>query len=633
MVGRLIYGAKWADFSTTLLATLSPSYLPQLLEKQVKTAIYEKDTHSFANPEHVRVKSLDLKLEVDFDKREITGLATFKVERTSADKSQPLVLDTRGLKIRVVALKSDGDNSVTVEYKLGKEVPILGQSLTIPLPEKVDLVYVVYTTGPHASALQWLSPAQTAGKKRPYLFTQSQAIEARSWVPCQDTPGVRFTYKATVKTPSDLLAVMSMLATIRNKSLWTGEYKFEMDQPIPSYLLALAVGDIAFRTGCRTGVYAEPSIVDKAALEFSDLETMVRECEKLYGPYRWTRYDVLVMPPSFPFGGMENPRLTFFSPTIIAGDKSLVSVAAHELAHSWSGNLVTNATWREFWLNEGFTFYLERRIMEAVFGKARADAEAVLGKRSLMKEMAGLPKPDQVLHIDLKGRSPEDGLTDVPYEKGALFLKHLEAIYGREAFDAFLKAYFAKFAFQSITTATFAKYLEENLLKGDPAKAAKANVQEWLYQPGIPAGAPDPSAATFAKVEELAKDFVSGKTKAAELPAKTWTTQEWLHFLDSLPATTNKEQMKELDAAFALTKSGNSEVIFQWLLLAVKHGYEPAYPRLESFLTEQGRRKFLKPLYEELMKTSDGKERAAAIYKLFARPYHLPRAPIRSTRS
>jgi hypothetical protein len=325
------------------------------------------------------------------------------------------------------------------------------------------------------------------------------------------------------------------------------------------------------------------------------------------------------MPPSFPFGGMENPRLTFASPTIIAGDKSLVSVLAHELAHSWSGNLVSNATWRDFWLNEGFTVYLERRILEAVYGKARADAEAVLGRRSLERELAELPKPDQVLHIDLKGRSPDEGLTDVPYEKGALFLKHLEAVYGREKFDEFLKGYFAHFAFQSITTDQFAAYLGEHLLKGDPAKA---NAREWLNGPGLPADAPNPVSAALAEVEKLAKAFTAGTVAAADLPGKTWSAHEWAHFLTSVPADLGKDKLVALDAAFGVTKSGNSEVVFQWLMLAVRNDYDRANDRLERFLTEQGRRKFLEPLYRELVKTPAGKERALAIYKKARPTYH-----------
>jgi len=584
-------------------------------------AAAERDDHSFANPEHVRVRHVDLDLDVDFDARVIRGTAMLLIDRTSKDAKRPLVLDTRGLKVEAVETSSDCRAFTEGTFELGKADPILGQPLTIRLPEVVQAVRVKYATGPRAGALQWLSPNQTAGKKHPLLFTQSQAIDARSWVPLQDTPGVRVTYTARVRTPKDLLAVMSAGNDPAQKR--TGDYRFEMTQPIPSYLMALCVGDLEFRRlGARTGVYAEPPVVARAATEFADLEEFLKACEKLYGPYRWGRYDVLVMPPSFPFGGMENPRLTFASPTIIAGDKSLVAVLAHELAHSWSGNLVSNATWRDFWLNEGFTVYLERRILEAVYGKFRADAEAVLGRRSLEREMADLPKPDQVLHIDLKGRSPDAGLTDVPYEKGALFLKHLEAAYGRERFDAFLKQYFDHFAFRSITTAEFAAYLDEHLLKWDPEKSVKVKVREWLYEPGLPGDAPNPSAASLAKVEQLAKVFAAGTLKAADLPGKSWSAHEWIHFLTAMPTDIGRDKMAALDAAFGLTKSGNAEVLFQWLLLAVRSGYGPAYGRLEGFLTEQGRRKFLQPLYQELAKTPAGKERATAIYRKARQTYH-----------
>jgi hypothetical protein len=246
----------------------------------------------------------------------------------------------------------------------------------------------------------------------------------------------------------------------------------------------------------------------------------------------------------------------------------------------------------------------------------------VLGRRSLDREMAGLSNPDQVLHIDLKGRPPIDGLTDIPYEKGALFIRHQEAVYGRDRLDAFLKKYFDHFAFRSITTAEFAGYLEQHLLRPDPRSAARAKVAEWLYKPGLPADAPNPTAAALERVEAAASGYAAGKTRAIDLPAKGWSALEWQHFLTALPHDVPRDRLSALDEVFGVTRTGNAEVLFQWLLVAVRRGYEPAYPRLEAFLTEQGRRKFLKPLYEELAKTPAGKERALAIYTKARPTYH-----------
>ncbi|HWP54369.1 MAG TPA: M1 family metallopeptidase, partial [Pyrinomonadaceae bacterium] len=408
-----------------------------------------------------------------------------------------------------------------------------------------------------------------------------------------------------------------------------GDYRFRMQQPIPSYLIALAVGDLRFKPlSPRTGVYAEPSVIDLAARELSDTEKMVIATERLYGPYRWGRYDILVLPPSFPYGGMENPRLTFATPTILAGDKSLVSLVAHELAHSWSGNLVTNATWRDFWLNEGFTVYLERRILEAVYGRGREEMEAALGLRDLKDELANLEDRDEILHIDLKGRDPDDGSTDIPYEKGALFLRHLEQTFGRAQFDRFLQSYFNHFAFQSITTDQFVAYLKQNLLDSNPALAAKVPIDEWINQPGLPASAPQPTSTAFARVEEQARLWLRGQVTATKIPTADWTTQEWLHFLKTVQdevstgSVSAADRMVELDKAFHLTRSGNSEIAFQWLLMSIRNRYEPANQRLEEFLTTIGRRKFIKPLYEELAKTPEGKERALAIYRRARPTYH-----------
>jgi leukotriene-A4 hydrolase len=581
-----------------------------------------KDAHSYSNPQEVRVRHLDLNWEVDFSKKVLQGSAVLSVERVAGSAGRaPLILDTRALNIQKVEVSSDGKSFAETQFTLGSSDQILGAPLTIQLPENATRVRVQYSTSPGASGLQWLEPPQTAGKKHPFIFTQSQAIHARSWIPLQDTPQVRVTYTARVRTPADLLAVMS--AENDPGAARDGDYSFKMTQPIPSYLIALAVGDLRFKAlGRRTGVYAEPQVIDKAAAEFADTERMIEATERLYGPYRWERYDLLVLPPSFPFGGMENPRLTFATPTVLAGDKSLVSLIAHELAHSWSGNLVTNATWSDFWLNEGFTTYLERRIIEAVYGRARAEMEASLGRRTLEEELATLDEKDEILHVDLKGRDPDAGFTNVPYEKGALFLRHLEESFGRERFDQFLRGYFDHFSFKSITTEEFTSYLKKNLLDKEPKLAAQAAVEEWIYQGGLSSKAPRPQSDAFTRVEDQAKRWLQGQVQLSGIQTASWSTHEWLHFLKSMPEDLGQERMAQLDRAFNLTRTGNSEIEFQWLMMAIRHRYQAGYPRLEDFLTSMGRRKFLKPLYEELVKTPEGRQRALSIYRRARPTYH-----------
>jgi aminopeptidase N len=401
------------------------------------------------------------------------------------------------------------------------------------------------------------------------------------------------------------------------------EFTFDMPQPIPSYLIALAVGDLDFSAiSKRTGVWAEPSVLNKAATELADTEKMVQAAERLYGLYRWEQYDVLILPPSFPFGGMENPRLTFATPTILAGDKSLVGLIAHELAHSWSGNLVTNATWRDFWLNEGFTVYFERRIQEEVYGLARSEMEALIEKQELIQEMAELPDKDEILYVDLKGRDPDEGFTQVPYVKGMLFLRRLEEIFGRARFDTFLRGYFNQFAFKSIVTGDFVDYLQRNLLDQNRELAKEINVNEWLTQPGLPKDTPQPKSDALAKTEEAAKQWMSNQIRTDALPVNGWTTPEWLHFLRSLPPNLDAKRMADLDRAFNLTQSGNSEILADWLLMAIRSGYQPAYPKLDTFLVEVGRRKYIKPLYQELAKTPKGKEHAKAVYAKARPGYH-----------
>ena len=580
-----------------------------------------RDSHSYGNPSEIRVRHADLDWDVLFDQKSLRGTATLTVSRPAGGRATRLVLDTRDLDVTKAESSRDGTSWAAAAFSLAPPDKILGSALTVNLPEDATRVRITYATRPGASGLQWLEPSQTAGRKFPYLFTQSQAIHARSWIPLQDSPQVRITYRARVRTPKSLRAVMS--ADNDHETPRDGEYDFEMPQPIPSYLIALAVGDIGFAPlSARAGVWSEPPVVGPSAREFSDLERMIRAAEELFGPYRWERYDVLVLPPSFPYGGMENPRITFATPTIIAGDRSLVALVAHELAHSWAGNLVTNATWSDFWLNEGFTVYLERRILERVYGPQRADIEAVLGYQDLQKEMAAVPDGDEVLHIDLAGRDPDEGATDIPYEKGALFLRHLEETFGRQRFDRFLRGYFDHFAFQSITTDDFVRYLRANLLDEGPELAARVPVEDWIERPGLPASAPRPHSDALARVEAEARGWLDGKTPASKIDSGGWTTHEWLLFLRALPQPLDRERMAELDRAFHLTASKNSEITNQWLAMAIASRYETADRRLEEFLTSMGRRKFLKPLYEALVKTPEGRARALEIYRKARPTYH-----------
>ena len=581
-----------------------------------------RDVHSYSEPGRIRVRHVDLDLDVVFDRRVLEGSATLLFERLDP-RADALVLDTRGLSIAGAESGSAAGGWKPADFSVATADPILGAALRIPIPDGADRVRVRYATGPGASGLQWLAPPQTAGRKHPFLFSQSQAIHARSWIPIQDTPQVRLTYGATIRTPPELSAVMSAAGNPTKGVGGGGPYRFSMPQRIPAYLLAIAAGDLAFAPlGRRSGVYAEPSLLERSAHEFADTEKMMEAAERLYGPYRWDRYDVLVLPPSFPFGGMENPRLTFATPTVLAGDRSLVSLIAHELAHSWSGNLVTNATWSDFWLNEGFTTYLERRIDEEVYGPEFAAMEAVLGRQDLEDELERLEDRDEILHIDLSGRDPDDGATRLPYEKGCLFLRSLEELYGRPRFDAFLRSYFDHFAFQSITTADFVAYLQEHLLSKDGARAASVPLETWIEKPGLPDSAPRPQSSALEEVGRMSEMWFGRLLAASEVPFGRWRTQQRLQFLRQLPSPLPLERMPELDAAFGLTATGNNEIAFQWLLMAIKAGYAPADARLDEFLLSIGRRKYIKPLYEELVRTPSGRERARAIYARARPGYH-----------
>jgi aminopeptidase N len=578
------------------------------------------DPHSRANTAEVVVRAAALDLDVNFGQRRLSGQVDLSLDWKDP-AAREIVLDTRDLAIDAVEAVDSAGIAKPVNFELGRRDAILGSALAIHVEAQVPTVRIRYRTSPEASGLQWMTPEQTAGKRHPFMFSQSESIHARSWVPLQDTPSVRFTWHAHVRVPKELRAVMSAPNDLSHPL--DGNFRFAMDKPIPSYLLAIAVGDIDARaTGPRSAVYAEPSVVEAAAKEFSDTEKMIETTEKLYGPYRWGRYDLLVLPPSFPFGGMENPCMTFATPTVIVGDKSLVSLVAHELAHSWSGNLVTNAAWKHMWLNEGFTSYVENRIVEAVFGKAEADEEFILSADELRGEIAATPEPDQRLVPDFDGRDPDDAGSDFAYTKGAWLLRTLEASYGRDVFDAYLRGYFDHFAFKSITTGEMLAYLDENLIRKHPGHLSLDAVRAWIEEPRIPKDAKTPTSPRFETIAAARAEWLAGKRSADALDAKSWNTQEWMYFLDGLPKQLSKDPMKSLDAAYELTGAANAEIARRWYLTAIRSDYEPARKAMADYMTRIGRRYLVVPLYEALAKTPDGLAFARRVYAKAKAGYH-----------
>ncbi|HET8819633.1 MAG TPA: M1 family metallopeptidase [Xanthomonadaceae bacterium] len=581
----------------------------------------DRDQHSYAEPEKVRIKDIALELDVDFEAKQLSGTATYELEWRDPSATA-LVLDTRDLTIESVEAQAGEGEWVPLEFELAEPDDLLGSKLTIQMPDRSERIRIAYHTAPTASGLQWLTPAMTQGGETPFMFSQSQQIHARSWVPLQDTPRVRFTYSAHVTSPEDVMVLMS--ANNDPQAERDGDYTFEMPQPIPSYLMAIAAGDLVFEPiSERAGVWAEPGMVEKAAEEFADTEKMMQVAEELYGPYRWGRYDILVLPPSFPYGGMENPRLTFATPTVIVGDKSLVALIAHELAHSWSGNLVTFATANDAWLNEGFTSYVENRIVEELYGKERADMENVIARNELREEYTDDNTALQRLAVrpgDLD--DPDSNLTGTVYTKGAWMLQWLEQQYGREVFDAFLRGYFDHFAFQPITTEMFLAYAKEHLLARHPGKVTEEQLEAWIYEPGIPDTAPQTSSARFDAVDAARTAWLEDGTLPDAAMTDAWTTQEWVHFIEGMPETLDTAQLAALDEAYAFTGTSNGEIAQRWYPLAVRSGYDAANDEIAGFLQTIGRRKLIMPTYEALVQTPEGLALAKQVFEQARPGYH-----------
>jgi aminopeptidase N len=578
------------------------------------------DPHSHVDDAEPATRHVDLHLAVDFGAKRLDGEVTLRLDRAA---SGALTLDGRGLTLHA-ATDAAGR---AVAYTRDDGDAIRGDRWVFALHG--DTLTLRFTTGPDASALQWLEPAMTAGGRHPYVFTQCQPIHARSLFPCQDSPRVRFTYTATLEVPEGLRAVMAAAdrGDAPGRAPGTRAYRFEMPQPIPSYLFAFAVGELTSRElGPRSRVWAEPSVVDAAAYEFAETEALIARAEALFGPYDWERFDLLVMPPSFPYGGMENPRLTFLTPTLLAGDRSLVNVVAHELAHSWTGNLVTNATMNDFWLNEGFTTYAERRIVEATDGLEEVTLQAALGRRGLEGDLGRFPpgSPLTRLRTQLEGVDPDEVYSRIPYEKGYLFLRRIEEAVGRPRFEAFLRGYIERFRFRSITTDTFLDALDALL----PEARGAVDLAEWLDAGGLPADAPRPLSPKLDALEARAKalgsvglDDLGGVPTRAEVMG--WGASSWQVYLSLTPETVPAVALAALDARHHLSSARNAELRVGFLSLAARSGYRAADGAIELALGSLGRMKYLRPLYAGLLRSGDaGRALARACFDRYHRGYH-----------
>ena len=576
-----------------------------------RDAALARDYYSFANVDAFVTEHLHLDLAVDFEQKILRGTAALQMRRLDAG-AREIILDTRDLAIDSVAVSAAAASPDPVQFALGQTDGILGTPLTIRLPADAGdqfTVMIRYATSPESTALGWLPPELTAGGEHPFLFSQSQAIHARSWIPLQDTPAVRITYSARIETPPELLAVMS--ADNDPDVERTGVYEFEMPQPIPSYLLAIAAGNLYFAgIGEDTGVYAEPELLEAAAFEFADTQAMFETAEAMFGPYRWGRYDLLILPPSFPYGGMENPRLSFLTPSLLAGDRSLVSVVAHELAHSWSGNLVTNRTWRDGWLNEGWTSYLEHRLMQVIYDEERAAEENLLSYRELLLNFERIDPQYQALAPRITEFDPESGQGTIAYHKGNLFLQFLEDAYGRDVFDQFITDYFNEFAFQVITTEDFVDFLDQQLIAVHHGVVTREQVEQWMYEPGLPEDAILPTSRNLQQAAELAALWSAGETDVSELPVDRWSPQATIHFINNLDADLPTERLVELDAALGLSDTNNAEIGRTWFIQVATRRHEPAYEQMAGYVRKFGRVRLVYPVYEAL--TSNGKDAALA---------------------
>ncbi|KAL8951086.1 MAG: hypothetical protein Q9222_002926 [Ikaeria aurantiellina] len=587
------------------------------------------DPNTLSNYNDFRTTNTVANFEIDFERKRLKGNVILQLDSINDIETKDIILDTSHLHIDDVSLKGE----TLSEWQLLPRSEPYGSPLKISIDKAVEkgksieLDIKVQTTE-KCTALQWLTPAQTSNKKHPYMFSQCQAIHARSLFPCQDTPDVKSTFEFNIRSPLPVIAsglptgVVSDSQTSDDKDAAapkTPLYTFTQSLPIPSYLFALASGDIATALiGPRSTVATGPDELQASQWELSSsTETFIRTAESLIYPYAWTTYNVLILPPSFPYGGMENPVYTFATPTIISGDRQNVDVIAHELSHSWSGNLVSNASWEHFWLNEGWTTYLERRIQMGVHGGGEAyrDFSSIIGWKALEDSVEQFGTKDEEytkLVIDLQGKDPDDAFSSVPYEKGFHFLYYLEKLVGMSKWDKFIPHYFTKYRGKSLDSYEFKSTLLEYFEKDNQVSkklTEEVDWDAWFYKPGLP---PKPEFDTsmvdvcYALAEKWKSfhDSPEGTTMDSFEPSSKdiegWAANQIVVFLEriqSLDTPLSKSAVHTMGETYGFIKSMNVEIVSRYLAVGLVAKSEEVMEPTAVLLGRVGRMKFVRPLY------------------------------------
>lgn len=560
---------------------------------------FVNDPHSFARPWEAKVKHMDLHFSPNFHDKILTGRAIYTYQ--AAQGAQQLRLDIKNVNIT----KVETANSTPLTYTLSETDPLLGGYIAIGLPKDNEQIIIEFTTSPNAEGLYWNNNT---------LFTHSQPIYTRSWLPCQDTPIVRSTFTAQFDIPDTHSSLMSCQNNPRTPKERTEDFSHVMKIPLPSYLIAFALGEYSYHaTGPRTGIYANSMYLEQAKKEYSHLEKILEKAEAIFGPYGdWVRYDMLIVSSDFPASATENPCLTFFGPVILSGDGSNVYVLCHEIAHSCSGNKTTAAGWEHLWLNEGCTTYFENRIVEDVEGVDAAVLLAHLYYYELIDEFIDSKPEDQCLRLNLSGRNPRDSFASTAYYKGFLFLKMLERNIGRQTLTEFMIKYFNAHKYKSVTTEAFEVYLDEHLLRNDTELKEKLCVQEWLYKPGIPENVFLPSSEKIAEVTFAREGWLSGGSdEKLKMDTKLYTLHEWRFFLLGLkdqPA----ETLRRLDSLCNLKEHPNLYIREPWLFNALVCEYCDVLEDVVKFVLGTPKPGTVKKYMNQLIKMNTPETLAAA---------------------